>query len=104
MKELELPKKFEDVMIRLLGEEDYSVYKESLSRPIYKALRVNTGKISVEDFQKLCPFHLSPIPWTQKGFYYDEKRGCTFTASSLLCRLILSAGAISYGAGFSDSD
>lgn len=73
MKELELPKKFEDVMIRLLGEEDYSVYKESLSRPIYKALRVNTGKISVEDFQKLCPFHLSPIPWTQKGFYYDEK-------------------------------
>lgn len=91
VKELELPKKFEDVMIRLLGEEDYSVYKESLSRPIYKALRVNTGKISVEDFQKLCPFHLSPIPWTRRDFIMMKKRmhlhGILFTMQAyIICR------------------
>jgi len=26
----------------------------------------------VEEFKKLSPFELEPIPWTKDGFYYNE--------------------------------
>lgn len=34
-------------------------------------MRVNTGKISVEEFEKICPFEIKKIPWIENGFYYD---------------------------------
>ena len=30
-------------------------------------------KISVEEFQRLAPFHLTPIPWIPNGFYYERE-------------------------------
>ena len=36
-------------------------------------LRVNTAKISVEDFWKISPFELTPIPYVDNGFYYDPE-------------------------------
>lgn len=68
---MELPKLFEDNMIALLGEE-YTEYKECLDKPMYHGIRINTMKISVEDFLKINPFHLKPVPWCDNGFYYDE--------------------------------
>ena len=35
-------------------------------------LRVNNLKISTEDFLKISPFKLKPIPWIKNGFYYEE--------------------------------
>lgn len=67
---MRLPLKFENKMKYLLGEE-YADYVDSLSKPMYSCLRVNTLKISVEDFLKISPFKLSPVPWTSNGFYYD---------------------------------
>ena len=37
-------------------------------------LRVNTNKISVEQFLKIAPWPLEPIPWISNGFYYDGEQ------------------------------
>ncbi len=69
---MELPKLFEDNMIALLGDE-FDTYKACLDKPMYHGIRVNTMKISVEEFLKINPFHLKPVPWCDNGFYYDEQ-------------------------------
>ena len=65
-----LPAAFEEKMKRLLGEE-YQAYLDCFENPRYYGLRVNTAKISVQDFLKICPFELEPVPWIENGFYYD---------------------------------
>ncbi len=67
---MELPVEFETKMQQLLGEE-YPAYLACFSEPRYYGLRVNTAKISVSDFLKICPFPVTPIPWIENGFYYD---------------------------------
>lgn len=57
--------------MRELLQDEYSDYEKSLSEPMYNCLRVNTLKISVSDFLKISPFSLTPVPWTDNGFYYD---------------------------------
>lgn len=67
---MRLPEEYENKMKWLLGDE-YEAYISSLSRPMYSSLRINTLKISVEDFLRISPFELTPVPWTDNGFYYD---------------------------------
>lgn len=67
-----LPDKFCDEMKRILGDE-YEDYLASMDASRKYGLRVNTAKISVEDFLKITPFELTPIPYISNGFYYDEK-------------------------------
>lgn len=54
----------------LLGEE-FEDYIACYEEPRLYGLRVNTKKISVEEFKKICPFEITPIPWIENGFYYD---------------------------------
>ena len=56
----------------MLGEE-YDSYLAALELPAYHGIRVNTNKISVEDFLNIAPFDLKPVPWCANGFYYDAK-------------------------------
>ena len=72
-KNMKLPELFEEKMRRLLGE-DFSEYEKHLDDPAYYGIRVNTLKISVEDFLKICPFHVTKVPWTDNGFYVDRER------------------------------
>lgn len=67
---MNLPILFEEKMKRLLGDE-FEEYIQCYEKPRYYGLRVNTKKISVEDFKKICPFEITPIPWIDNGFYYD---------------------------------
>ena len=67
---MKLPEIFEEKMKGLLKEE-FPEYIACYEEPRYYGLRVNTGKISVEDFKKICPFEIQPIPWIENGFYYD---------------------------------
>ena len=67
-----LPPEYLERMKALLGDA-YDAYLESLDEDRVYGLRVNTSKISVEDFVRIAPFSLTPIPWTSDGFYYDEK-------------------------------
>ena len=57
---MDLPEKFCDEMKRILGEE-YDEYLESMKERRKFGLRVNTAKISVEDFLKISPFPLTKI-------------------------------------------
>ena len=67
---MNLPIAFVDKMKKLLGDEfnDYiSCYDE---KRLY-GLRVNTKKISIEEFKRICPFEIEQIPWIENGFYYN---------------------------------
>lgn len=68
---MKLPVEFVNKMQELMGEE-FNSYLESYKKPRFYGLRVNTLKISVEEFLKISPFHLEPVPWTNDGFYYQE--------------------------------
>lgn len=68
----QLPQEFLSRMEDMLHEE-YPAFLESYRNPRHFGLRVNTKKISVEDFLKISPFHLTPIPWIDNGFYYQEQ-------------------------------
>ncbi|PWJ52296.1 RsmF rRNA methyltransferase first C-terminal domain-containing protein [Faecalicatena contorta] len=67
---MNLPRAFEEKMKHLLHEE-YEDYIRCFDEPRHFGLRVNTNKISVEDFLKIAPWPLQPIPWIRNGFYYD---------------------------------
>lgn len=68
-----LPKRYCEYMKELLGEE-YNEYIGSLSERACTAFRVNTGKISVEQWKERNPFSVTEIPWTENGFYYDGEK------------------------------
>ena len=68
----QLPQEFLERMEHMLGEE-YPGFLQSYEEPRKFGLRVNTMKISVEEFQRLAPFHLTPIPWIPNGFYYERE-------------------------------
>ena len=67
---MQLPDRYKERMKRLLGNE-YDAYEACLDQSARAGLRVNTGKITVEEFKKITPFKLTPVPWTEKGFYYE---------------------------------
>ncbi len=70
---MKLPQLFEEKMKELLKDEfpDYiACYKE----PRYYGLRVNTNKITTEEFERICPFEIRKIPWIANGYYYDGEK------------------------------
>ena len=67
---MNLPSAFEDKMKQLLGS-GYNDYLNCFDEPRHYGLRVNTAKISVEDFLKISPWPLERVPWIRNGFYYD---------------------------------
>lgn len=71
----QLPTSYENRMKRLLGE-DFESYLNELQNPPVKAFRVNTDKISVEEFEKINIFGKEKIPYVSNGYYLDfEKVG-----------------------------
>ena len=54
---MNLPSAFEEKMKYLLGAE-YSDYLGCFDEPRHYGLRINTAKISVEDFLKISPWPL----------------------------------------------
>ena len=67
---MRLPEEFEKKMKDLLSEE-FPEYIACYDKPRLYGLRVNTAKISVEEFKRICPFPIRPVPWIENGFYYD---------------------------------
>ena len=59
---ISLPTEFQKNMKALLGAE-YEDYLNCFDEPRHYGLRVNTAKISVEDFLKIAPWPLEPVPW-----------------------------------------
>ncbi|MDD2980486.1 MAG: RsmF rRNA methyltransferase first C-terminal domain-containing protein [Hespellia sp.] len=67
---MSLPVAFEEKM-KVLLKEEYDDYIKCYDEKRLYGLRVNHNKISTEEFLKLAPFPLTPIPWIENGFYYD---------------------------------
>lgn len=67
-----LPESYVNRMRELLGEEEFADYMKSFEEKNFRGLRVNTLKISTEEFEKISPFALKKIPWTDNGYYYED--------------------------------
>ena len=82
-----LPSVYLDDMKKILGNE-YEAFLDSYSRSCRKALRINTLKLKasaagsdetaetdagfIRSFETETGFHLTPVPWTSNGFYYEN--------------------------------
>ena len=60
---------FLERMQKMLGNE-YEDFIKSYEAPRTYGLRVNTAKISCEEFEKIVPFPVTPIPWIPNGYFY----------------------------------
>lgn len=69
----QLPIEYANRMKQLLGDE-FDEYIESFMQPAVRGFRVNTDKISLEEFEKNNVFSKTKIPYVENGFYleYDK--------------------------------
>lgn len=69
----DLPIEYKKRMKTLLGDE-YESYEKALLEPPVRAFRVNTDKISLDEFEKINVFSSEKIPYVENGFYlnYDK--------------------------------
>ncbi len=67
---MHLPQAFCERMKPLLGSE-WAAFLAAYDAPLRRGLRVNTVKLSVQDFCALFPLPLSPSPFAADAFYLD---------------------------------
>ncbi len=68
-----LPVEFIERMKLILGDE-YDQYEKALNEEPVKAFRVNTDKISIEEFDKLDVFSCGKIPYAENGYYLNYSK------------------------------
>lgn len=64
-----LPEKFKEKMKNMLGDE-FENFLASYDDTRLYGMRVNTSKISCDEFEKIVPFEVTKIPWIPNGYYY----------------------------------
>ncbi|HPT77126.1 MAG TPA: SAM-dependent methyltransferase, partial [Defluviitaleaceae bacterium] len=68
---MDLPKAFEDKM-KILLKDEFIEFIKTFEEERFYGLRVNSLKISPEEFKNKMPLNLSPIPWCKEGFYFGK--------------------------------
>ncbi|MBQ6129881.1 MAG: RsmF rRNA methyltransferase first C-terminal domain-containing protein [Lachnospiraceae bacterium] len=66
-----LPGSFTSLMKDLLGAE-YDDFIASFDEKPLSALRVNTSKVTVSQFEKIAPYPIQKIPFISDGYYIDD--------------------------------
>ena len=66
-----LPQAFLHRMEDMLGD-DFEPFLAAYEQPRTYGLRVNTAKISCEEFEQIVPFEVKKIPWVSNGYFYNE--------------------------------
>ena len=66
------PQLFEQRM-HLLLQDEYDAFLRGYQNPLRRGLRVNTAKISLNDFWNIFPHTLEPSPFAQNSFYLDAE-------------------------------
>lgn len=69
----QLPEKFTLRMEKLLGSE-YGAFLNSYDEKTYAGLRMNTLKITAEEYLRLTGQELENVTWCPTGFYYNGGR------------------------------
>ena len=77
-----LPADFLTRMEVILGGE-FEAFLKTYDHPVSIGMRVNTLKITPDDFRKLFPFNLKTIPWCSSGFLVPPSTGQIGQDSSL---------------------
>lgn len=67
-----LPELFLQRMQQLLQDE-FSSFLDGYTLPLRRGLRINTSKITVEEFLQLFPHTLTPAPFAENSFYLDTE-------------------------------
>ncbi len=67
---MQLSDEYLNRMKDLLGTE-FPAYLGAFEKPRLYGLRVNTLKISTEEFEKITPFPIKKIPYIDNGYFYD---------------------------------
>lgn len=68
-----LPIDFENRMKEIL-KNDFEDYITALNSPVQRAFRVNTDKISLDDFNLINDISNQKIPYVKTGFYFDKEK------------------------------
>lgn len=66
-----LPEAFLEEMRDLLKDE-LEAFLDGFDDTRRYGLKLNTAKISKEEFERIAPFHLCPIPWIDGGYTYHR--------------------------------
>ncbi len=69
----QLPQAYINRMKALLGDE-FDSYIASLDSAPVRAFRVNTDKISTEEFEKINEFSAEKIPYSETGYYFTSDK------------------------------
>ncbi len=70
---INLPIDFKNRMMYLLGDE-FQDFENSLSEPAVRGFRVNTDKISLEEFEKINTIGKEKISYVENGFYLETEK------------------------------
>jgi NOL1/NOP2/sun family putative RNA methylase len=70
---MNLPDKFRARIKNDLKSEYEDFIKTYDEEPLH-GIRINTKKISRDEFLRIFPFELEPIPWDENGFIYDAEK------------------------------
>lgn len=73
---VDFPQKFLDEIRELIPDE-YDDFIKSYDKPMNYGLRVNTLKLSPEEYLELSGETLKGVPWNELGFYYDGSQKYT---------------------------
>ncbi len=68
---MKLPGEFIENMKKHMECDELGQFIDSLQAQPFSALRVNTAKLSVDEFLSISPFKLAPVQWCPEGFYFD---------------------------------
>lgn len=67
-----IPEKFLGRMQEMLGEE-YPAFLASYEKTKCQSLRLNPQKGEASELLKKLPFHMSKVPWSRYGYYYEAQ-------------------------------
>ena len=70
---VKLPEQYKE-RIKWQLKDEYNDYLKCFQETPCGGLRVNTLKISPQDFMQISPFSLKRVPWIENGFYYPEEK------------------------------
>jgi len=70
---IKLPLKFQETMKEILGE-DYDRFLASYQKPVYNGIRMNTLKITPDEYMALTGETPERVPWNELGFYCENAR------------------------------
>ncbi len=69
---IKLPQEFESRMKEQLGEEEFEAYLKCFEQSSQGGIRVNTLKLTPQDFKEISPYPLERIPWIKNGYLYPD--------------------------------